>query len=591
MSASVSPPPNARRQTRRMPTAAPAAPVTPPVRVPKPGTDDGTEERDKDFVTFKQGYWRRLWSTVFLGVTLVIAAQLRISEVPFAVQLGLFLGAIVFNLGLTALATNPKTYAWWWRYVFAAFDALLISSLTAAFGGTSFGVLYFLAIIPYSFDRGRAIGQFTAIASAIGFVLASALHHSWYPEKPYNWLVVLLVAVLLLIVSFQVIPIPTRLIRRIRHTRNAITEAEEGNLQARASARTADELGFMERSFNHMLEEIGQIIGAVQREADEVAAFAERVAEATQTLNRTGTDFSQSASALSTQLQEQRRHTAAGAKETRSALGASERLRERAGEMETNARELVQAAGSSRDAIGRASNTLVTIGDRVRDTSVTVGTLAEASERIGDFVEAVSRIARQTNLLALNAAIEAARAGEQGKGFAVVAEEVRKLAEESGRAAKEIALTVTAIRESVDGVVQSMSAGAQEVRDVGQIAAEANRALGAMLAGIQRISEVITEAASVSRTQSTSMQALSVAIGAVEQVSVEAAGRAESAAEAAARQTASLEGLTDTSQRLADLADRLRESISRFSVAALPNTREIKMPTGAYPAFKVGSTR
>jgi methyl-accepting chemotaxis protein len=578
---SVPPAPTARRQTRRL---APDA-TTAPARAARTA-DFGTEERDKDFVTFKQGYWRRLWSTVFLGVTLVVAAQLGLANVPFVVQLAIFIGAVISNLALTALATSPKTYAWWWRYVFAGFDALLISSLTAAFGGTSFALLYFLAIVPYSFDRGKAIGQFTAIASAVGFIGASAAHHLLFPEKPFSWLMVLLVAVLLLIVSFQVIPIPTRLIRRVRHTREAISEAEAGNLQVRASARTADELGFMERSFNHMLEEIGQIIGAVQREADEVAAYADRVAEATQALNRSGTDFSTTASALSTQLQEQRRHTESGAKETRSALGASERLRERAGEMETNARTLVQAAGSSRDAIGRASNTLVTIGDRVRDTSVTVGTLAEASERIGDFVEAVSRIARQTNLLALNAAIEAARAGEQGKGFAVVAEEVRKLAEESGRAAKEIAITVTAIRESVDDVVQSMSTGAQEVRDVGQIAAEANGALGAMLSGIERISEVITEAASVSRAQSVSMQALAGSIGAVERVSVEAAARAESAADAAARQTSSLEGLSDTSQRLADLADRLRESISRFSVAALPNTREIKMPTGTYPAFK-----
>ena len=581
MATSVPPAPPARRQTRRL---APDA-TTAPARASR-AADFGTEERDKDFVTFKQGYWRRLWSTVFLGVALVVAAQLGLATVPFVVQLTIFIGAIISNLALTALATNPKTYAWWWRYVFAAFDALLISSLTAAFGGTSFALLYFLAIVPYSFDRGKAIGQFTAITSAVGFVGASAVHRMLFPEKPFSWLMVLLVAVLLLIVSFQVIPIPTRLIRRVRSTREAISEAEAGNLQVRASARTADELGFMERSFNHMLEEIGQIIGAVQREADEVAAYAERVAEATQALNRSGTDFSTTASALSTQLQEQRRHTESGAKETRSALGASERLRERAGDMEANARTLVQAAGSSRDAIGRASNTLVTIGDRVRDTSATVATLAEASERIGDFVEAVSRIARQTNLLALNAAIEAARAGEQGKGFAVVAEEVRKLAEESGRAAKEIAITVMAIRESVDDVVQSMSTGAQEVRDVGQIAAEANGALGAMLSGIERISEVITEAASVSRAQSVSMQALAGSIGAVERVSVEAAARAESAADAAARQTSSLEGLSDTSQRLADLADRLRESISRFNVAALPNTREIKLPTGTYPAFK-----
>ena len=590
MSASLSPAPapTSRRAPRRLapnpaPSPRPAAP-----RGPSAGTGS-LEEREKDFVTFKQGYWRRLWSTIFLGVTLVIAAQMGIAEVPFVAQLAIFVVTMVLNLALTALATNPRTYAWWWRYAFATFDACLISSLTVAFGGTSLALLYFLAIVPYSFDRGKAIGQYTAMASAVGFVIAGHLHHLLFPSEAYNFFMSFVVAVLLLIVSFQVIPIPTKLIRRIRYTRDAMTQAEQGNLLVRAQARSLDELGYMERSFNRMLDEIGQIIGAVQREAEQVATFAERVAEATGTLNRSGTEFASSAQALNAQLQEQRGHTETGGRETREALGSSERLRERAAEMESNARELVSAAGSSRDAIGRAANTLVTIGDRVRDTSATVGTLSQASEQIGDFVEAVARIARQTNLLALNAAIEAARAGEQGRGFAVVAEEVRKLAEESGRAAKEIAATITAIRESVDDVVQSMSAGAQEVRDVGHIATEANRALGAMLAGIERLNEMVGDAASVSRQQSQSMRALSTAIGAVEQVAEDAAVRAETASHAASQQTTSLEGLSHTSQQLAELADRLRDSISRFAVNGA-QTGELKMPTGAFPADRPGTS-
>ena len=584
MSATLSPAPapTPRRSTRRLPDAP--APARRPTRVPVRESRDA-EERDKDFVTFKQGYWRRLWSTLLLGGTLFVAERFDVADVPFTAMLGLFSTAIVLNLGLTALATSTRTYAWWWRYVFAAFDALLISSLTVFFGGAALTPIYFLAIIPYSFDRGRAIGLFTAMMSAAGFVGASALYHLLNPAAPFSWGLTVVAAVLVLIVAYQVIPIPTKLIRRIRYTREAINEAESGNLLVRAQARNLDELGFMERSFNRMLEELGQIIGAVQREADEVAAFAERVAEATGVLNQSGTAFASSASALDSQLQQQRGHTEAGAREAREALAASERLRERAGEMESNARELVSAAGSSRDSIGRASNTLVVIGDRVRDSGTTVRTLHEASERIGDFVEAVARIARQTNLLALNAAIEAARAGEQGRGFAVVAEEVRKLAEESGRAAKEIAVTVTAIRDSVDGVVQSMSTGAQEVRDVGRIASEANHALGAMLRGIERISETVGEAATVSRQQSNSMRTLTSAIGAIEQVSVDAAARAETASHAAAQQTSSLEGLSQTSQQLAQLADRLRESISRFTVGT--QTGETRKPvTGVFPAYR-----
>jgi methyl-accepting chemotaxis protein len=327
-----------------------------------------------------------------------------------------------------------------------------------------------------------------------------------------------------------------------------------------------------------MLEELGHIIGTVQREADEVAAFADGLAAATQNLSRTGTDFAGAAASLTTRLEEQRGYTEAGGRQTAEALNASERLRERAEDMESNAHSLVNAAETSRDAIGRAATTLVTIGKKVRDTATTVGTLANASEKVGEFVEAVSRIARQTNLLALNAAIEAARAGEQGKGFAVVAEEVRKLAEESGRAAKEVTATIATVRESIATAVQSMTEGEQEVRNVGDIATEANAALSAMLTGIERIADVIGEAAEVSRKQSSAMAELSGVIQNVQAVSVEAAVRAQDANRVATQQTASLHDLTDTSRQLAALADRLRQSISRFAVS---RTREFAVPAPA----------
>jgi methyl-accepting chemotaxis protein len=212
----------------------------------------------------------------------------------------------------------------------------------------------------------------------------------------------------------------------------------------------------------------------------------------------------------------------------------------------------------------------VTISDRVHATATTVGALGDASADIDEFVETVSRIARQTNLLALNAAIEAARAGEHGKGFAVVAEEVRKLAEESARAAKEVADTIAIVRQNIAAAVTSMSEGEREVRDVGGIADEANRALGTMLDGIRRIAEVIGETATVSRTQSSTMETLTATMTGVQTVALEASSRANAASRVATEQTGALDGLSTTSRQLAQLAERLRHSISRFSVLSLP---------------------
>jgi methyl-accepting chemotaxis protein len=123
---------------------------------------------------------------------------------------------------------------------------------------------------------------------------------------------------------------------------------------------------------------------------------------------------------------------------------------------------------------------------------------------------------------------------------------------------------------------QSMTVGERQVRNVGEIASSANGALGVTLTGIEELAAVITEAASVSRSQSAAMTRLSATIADIQRASVDATGRAQSLTRIATDQTSSFDGLTATSQQLASLADRLRSSISRFAVSAV--TQELPVP-------------
>jgi len=298
-------------------------------------------------------------------------------------------------------------------------------------------------------------------------------------------------------------------------------------------------------------------VGAYAEEAAEASEVAQTLSGSVGELEDLSRAFTNTIEDLTRELERQRSFTLDGTRHVREARAAAEQLHERAQAMEQAIGQLTAAASSSRDAIDRASHTLVSVGDRVRASADRVRDLDEVSDRIGGFVERITRLARQTNLLALNAAIEAARAGEQGKGFAVVAEEVRKLAGESERAAREIQSTVGDVRAHMGEVTQLLLTNEQEVGDVGAVAVQATDALGAISTSIARVTAIVAETGEVSRAQSARIGTLSEAIASLDEGAQRATGRAEQTAELLRTRATQSGGLRDAAKRIASVASRL----------------------------------
>jgi len=186
------------------------------------------------------------------------------------------------------------------------------------------------------------------------------------------------------------------------------------------------------------------------------------------------------------------------------------------------------------------------IEDVVLKSAKTVQLLGESSEQIGEIAQVIDDIADQTNLLALNAAIEAARAGEQGRGFAVVADEVRKLAERTTKATKEIAETIKRIQKDTLLAVESMDEGTAEVGKGKELAIKAGEALNEIVDESKRVVDLVNQVAAASEEQSASAEIISKNIEAINTVTQESAGGTQQIAHAAEdlnRLTLNLENL------------------------------------------------
>lgn len=524
----------------------------------------GLEQRLKDLETIARSHRLR---RVLVGVGFVFgvvgwaAGAVKTRPATMVLVAG---GALILNEFL-GLINERGWYRWWLVYALSLLDVLLVAILIVWFGHGGLVAAFFIAVLPYAFDQGHAVGNFLVLMAALAYLGASYLHDQLY--GPHGTLTAAgLETVVFILVAMSLKRIPATLIQRIRHARSVMGEAERGYLAVRAPAGESDELGFLERSFNRMIEEIGGTISTVQREADEVAAFAEQLAASAEQLHATSESVTQTAQRLAADLGQQRGMAEASRGESAKAADQAESLRVRAELMQADAGRLVAAAERGRERVARASQTLRAVGEEVRSTAATVAGLSGMSERIGVFAQTIARIARQTHLLALNAAIEAARAEEHGEGFAVVADEVRALAGEAGRSARDVAELVSELRAGIDAAARAMQSGETKVRDIGAVAAEADGALQELHQGIELVGDLVNATAEVSRSQAHRLADLAKSLEQVAATASTSSQRADGAAAATQAEITSMGDLTATSQQLAQLAERLRASIARFSV-------------------------
>ena len=329
-----------------------------------------------------------------------------------------------------------------------------------------------------------------------------------------------------------------KVISRLKPFWEVAAKASEGDLTHRVLVTTQDEIGQMGRALNHLLDQLNSMLlqtqvvsHALSKASVHLLAVGHQVVHVSQSQVNQATNVAMSVEKMASTAGDMARNTQG---------------------LASTATEVNESAVRGGEIVSSSIQGMESVSCRMQESAGAIQTLGERSQEIGDILGVIEDIAEQTNLLALNAAIEAARAGEQGRGFAVVADEVRKLAERTGKATKEIAIVIEMVQKGTYEAVHSMEAGTQETQAGMALAREAGIRLTEIVKGVQRVVDMIQLFAMSTQQQSEVSGELSFSIQQVAQLSQENEGHVQSVATA--------------TQQFSGLAADLEVSLRRFTL-------------------------
>jgi len=354
--------------------------------------------------------------------------------------------------------------------------------------------------------------------------------------------------------------------RPIKIISDLMKQAGDGDLTAKADIEGKNEIGKLAMGFNQMIQNMKLMISNTGEAFDSVH-------KNTSNMGKVAEQYSSVAEQIAISVGEIASGASQQAKDAEDTTRVMDQLSSRIDNVINNIRVVSEAIEKTKEVSNNSTKTVKDLYDKTEEyvqISLTsknnILKLKESASEIIDMVSLIENISEQTNLLSLNAAIEAARSGEAGKGFAVVADEIRKLAEQSSEAAREINKLANNIDADVANTVDVVEKGEKvfndqhlAVLDTDTAFKDINKAIGAIISEIQEVSSAVDDIIEYKNRTIDSVQNIA-------SVSQQTAAGTEEVMAASQQQSGSSEKLIEISIELNGLVEKLNESMSKFKV-------------------------
>ena len=353
--------------------------------------------------------------------------------------------------------------------------------------------------------------------------------------------------------------------RPLQRLEQAAIKAGEGDIGADVIVSKADdEIRSLGIAFNQMLSNLREMVHHIeenfQRTNENVIAISQKsatAAEEAESVAHTIMEISSGAESSATAIQ-------ATAESVEDITNIAQEVQNKARDSEKISTEMVEELLESKEVVQSLVHGIERLAQGNNESLLAVRRLEENAKKVEQIIQFVGAMASQTNLLALNASIEAARAGEHGKGFAVVAEEVRKLADESGRAVQGISELIQNIQIEVENVVKQITVQVSSANEEVVKGTRTNEVIEEMTKTIHQVADAVKNISQLVDSQMESVHQTSMQSQEVAAIAEETSAGAEEVAETTRNQSIDMEQIDQIAEQLKNQATTLKNTISRF---------------------------